>query len=359
VKTEATDSNYSMQDKNGLEQLQVSTPVSPVKSFDISEEFGSWIGAHFSNLYKTYSKGFQGFLSGPPLKFDSRSGYIPTFVSSLSQLGGQGEARLLLPTNINDTVIALYDDEPTSIIAYALTSHEYYAHVSDKTTNKTKQREKDRDKDKETGDSSFTDESLSHSLQTLDGPDMSEGIPKEKSYGSDDSFTSGSKWTGVADPFLYTKAMHVKVSFSDESSPGKVKYTVTCYYAKQFDALRRKCCPTEMDFIRSVCRCRKWGAQGGKSNVFFAKTLDDRFIIKQVTKTELESFIKFSPEYFKYLSDSLSTRSPTCIAKVLGIYQVGQWSPLLIMFLRDNLTSYLIIELALQGLFWGYVVSSW
>lgn len=316
VKTEATDNNYSLEDKIGPEQLQVSTPVSPVKSFDVSEEFGSWIGTPFSNLYKTYSRGLQGFLSGSPLRFDSLSGYSPTFVSSVSLLGGQGGARLLLPTGVNDTVIAIYDDEPTSIIAYALTSHEYYAHVSDKTADKSKQREK------ENGDSSFTDNAPSYPLKALDGSDVSDGIPKEKSYGSDDIFTSGSKWTGVVDPFLYTKAMHVKVSFSDENSTGKVRYTVTCYYAKQFDALRRKCCPTEMDFIRSLCRCKKWGAQGGKSNVFFAKTLDDRFIIKQVTKTELESFIKFAPAYFKYLSDSLSTGSPTCLAKVLGIYQV-------------------------------------
>lgn len=316
VKTEATDNNYSLEDKIGPEQLQVSTPVSPVKSFDVSEEFGSWIGTPFSNLYKTYSRGLQGFLSGSPLRFDSLSGYSPTFVSSVSLLGGQGGARLLLSTGVNDTVIAIYDDEPTSIIAYALTSHEYYAHVSDKTADKSKQREK------ENGDSSFTDNAPSYPLKALDGSDVSDGIPKEKSYGSDDIFTSGSKWTGVVDPFLYTKAMHVKVSFSDENSTGKVRYTVTCYYAKQFDALRRKCCPTEMDFIRSLCRCKKWGAQGGKSNVFFAKTLDDRFIIKQVTKTELESFIKFAPAYFKYLSDSLSTGSPTCLAKVLGIYQV-------------------------------------
>lgn len=55
---------------------------------------------------------------------------------------------------------------------------------------------------------------------------------------------------------------------------------------------------------------------------FLQKTLDDRFIIKQVTKTELESFIKFAPGYFKYLSESIVTGSPTCLAKILGIYQV-------------------------------------
>jgi 1-phosphatidylinositol-3-phosphate 5-kinase len=97
---------------------------------------------------------------------------------------------------------------------------------------------------------------------------------------------------------------------------------VTSYYAKSFEALRRSCCPSELDFIRSISRCKKWGAQGGKSNVFFAKSLDDRFIIKQVTKTELESFLQFGSDYFKYLSESISTGSPTSLAKILGIYQV-------------------------------------
>nr|GFA98726.1 1-phosphatidylinositol-3-phosphate 5-kinase FAB1B-like [Tanacetum cinerariifolium] len=96
----------------------------------------------------------------------------------------------------------------------------------------------------------------------------------------------------------------MRVEFADDGPLGKVRYSVTCYYAKRFEALRRICCPSELDFIRSLSRCKKWGAQGGKSNVFFAKTLDDRFIIKQVTKTELESFIKFAPAYFKYLSES-------------------------------------------------------
>ncbi|WOL05491.1 1-phosphatidylinositol-3-phosphate 5-kinase FAB1B isoform X2 [Canna indica] len=115
--------------------------------------------------------------------------------------------------------------------------------------------------------------------------------------------------------------MHARVSFTYESPFGKVRYSVTCYFAKHFDVRRRACCSSELDFIRSLSHCKKWGTQGGKSNVFFAKLLDDRFIVKQVTKIELESFIKFSLEYFKYLSESIATGSPTCMAKILGIYQ--------------------------------------
>jgi 1-phosphatidylinositol-3-phosphate 5-kinase len=86
----------------------------------------------------------------------------------------------------------------------------------------------------------------------------------------------------------------------------------------------RKCCGGDLDFARSLCRCRKWKSSGGKSNVFFAKTLDDRFVIKQVTPTELNSFLGFGPQYFHYLSDALSTGAPTCLAKTLGIYQVSR-----------------------------------
>lgn len=56
------------------------------------------------------------------------------------------------------------------------------------------------------------------------------------------------------------------------------------------------------------------------SNVCFAKSFNERFIIKQFTKTELESFEDFAPEYFEYMRDSLDSRSPTYLAKVLGIF---------------------------------------
>ncbi|KAK3170415.1 hypothetical protein Dsin_000212 [Dipteronia sinensis] len=134
---------------------------------------------------------------------------------------------------------------------------------------------------------------------------------------------SGSWGPQVLDPLSYSNDLHARVCFTDDGPLGKVKYTVTCYYAKCFDALRRIYCPSELYFVRSLSRCKKWEAQGGKSNVFFAKTLDERFIIKQVTKTELESFIKFGAAYFTYLSESISTGSPTCLAKILGIYQVS------------------------------------
>ncbi|KAK8958389.1 1-phosphatidylinositol-3-phosphate 5-kinase FAB1B [Platanthera guangdongensis] len=235
--------------------------------------------------------------------------YNPVYVSLFRELEHQGGARLLLPVGVDGTVILIYDDEPTSIISHALASTDYHVQICD-TCSKTKD-----------GSGPFTKLSFSdvgnvHLLKSTDEESLRNSWLAEYnnlSKSASKNFLSG-------DPLAYSK--HARVSFSDDGSPGKVKYTVTCYYAKQFDSLRRTCCPCELDFIRSLSRCKKWGAQGGKSNVFFAKSLDDRFVVKQVTKTELESFIKFAPEYFKYLSESIATGSPTCLAKILGIYQV-------------------------------------
>lgn len=240
--------------------------------------------------------------------------YQPAYVLSFWESERQSGARFFIPVGFNDIIVPIYDDEPTSIIAYALTSPNYNAQLSDS------------EKSKEGLDSSIS-LPLFDSVNLLSLSSLNEATwDSLKSYGSTDesiSSTSGSRSSQNTDPPLSTKDLHARVSFNDESPQGKAKYTVTCYYAKQFEALRRISCPSELDFIRSLSRCKKWGPQGGKSNVFFAKTLDDRFIIKQVTKTELESFIKFAPAYFKYLSESISSGSPTCLAKIVGIYQVS------------------------------------
>lgn len=280
------------------------------RSSDTAEDTKSWLGMPFLNFYRSFNKNFLG--SSP--KLDTFGGYNPMYVSSVGKLGLQGGAKWLLPVGINETVVPVYDDEPTSIIAYALMSEDYYSQLSEEA-----------ERAKEITESSFSlplQESASfHQFLSLD-----ESILEScRSLSIDESIlsTSGPRNYSTADPLLRAKSSHIRISFTDHGPLDKVKYTVICYYAKHFDALRKICCSSELDFVRSLSRCKKWGAQGGKSNVFFAKTLDDRFIIKQVTKTELESFIKFGPEYFKYLTESISSKSPTCLAKILGIYQVA------------------------------------
>ncbi|XP_020114885.1 putative 1-phosphatidylinositol-3-phosphate 5-kinase FAB1C [Ananas comosus] len=185
----------------------------------------------------------------------------PVYISSPCHMNSDG-ARLLLPQISSDenVYVAVYDDEPTSIVSYALASKEYASFLARP-------------------------------------PDLSEDQQSQ--------------------PFRF--------SFDDEfSDPAeKTKFSVTCYFARQFDILRKRCCPNMMDYIASLSRCRRWGAQGGKSSAYFFKTFDERFIVKQVTKTELDSFEQFASKYFKHLEDSFSSGNPTCLAKVVGVYQVG------------------------------------
>ncbi|GMP83674.1 hypothetical protein CsSME_00037502 [Camellia sinensis var. sinensis] len=270
--------------------------LSTLRSFHASGEYRSMVRDPVSNVQRTHSQ----FSPREAHKLNLLLNSTPSFISSVS-LVPEG-AHLLLPqTGQNNLVIAVYDNEPTSVISYVLSSKEYEDWIADKPN-------------RHEGNSSASTFSKWQSFGSLDLDYIHYG-----SYGSEDaSLTIGSLFTDSKN------SPHLRISFEDDSliAGGKVKFSVTCYFAKQFNALRKKCCPGEVDFVRSLSRCKRWSAQGGKSNVYFAKSLDERFIIKQVQKTELESFEEFAPQYFKYLTDSLSSGSPTCLAKVLGIYQV-------------------------------------
>ncbi|XP_050937427.1 1-phosphatidylinositol-3-phosphate 5-kinase FAB1B-like isoform X2 [Cucumis melo] len=242
------------------------------------------------------------------------SDYSSVFISSYRELEKQSHLRLLMHVGSSDTVVPVYDEEPTSIIAYSLLMPEYIAQMSEPV------------KGMEASDTARSLPVIGsvkmNSIKTCD----EEGSDAYKTLRSNEETILSMPRTEslqFEDLVCMTKDLHTRVCFVNETPLGPVKYTITCYFAKRFEALRKKCCPSELDFVRSLSRCRRWGAQGGKSNVFFAKTLDERFIIKQVTKIELESFIQFSKAYFIYLSQAICTGCPTCLAKVVGMYQVS------------------------------------
>ncbi|KAK3007044.1 hypothetical protein RJ639_017063 [Escallonia herrerae] len=277
------------------------------KGLDNMDNALKMVDMPYLDMYRSFNKNSRSYVQN----LRTLNDYRPVFITSFQELARQGGSRLLLPVGINDTIVPVYDDEPTRVIAHALLSPEYHIQISD---------ESERHRD---GIESSISLPVSDSVNLLSLDSFDETSESLRGLGSTDEsfFGSGSRSSSGLDSLMCTKALHPRISYSDEGPLGKVKYTVTSYYAKKFEALRT-CCPSELDFIRSLGRCKKWGAQGGKSNVFFAKTLDERLIVKQVTKTELESFIKFAPAYFRYLSESIRTGSPTCLAKILGIYQV-------------------------------------
>ncbi|XP_023734169.1 putative 1-phosphatidylinositol-3-phosphate 5-kinase FAB1C [Lactuca sativa] len=276
---------YSFDSAMSLQE-QIQKELPPSLSFQDAKHYKDPI----RNIHRSYSQVFPN--EDQKLEFLWRN--KPMFISPPSFLP-EG-AHLMLPYGTQNSVITVYDNEPTSIISYALASKEYEEWFIDKP---------------------YLNRNHSVSVSKLSG---------WQSFGSVDldyiqysNYKSEDLSTGIGSLFSDSKSSHhLTIPFEDE----KVKFSVTCYFAKQFDSLRKKCCPSELDYMRSLSRCKRWSAQGGKSNVYFAKSLDERFIIKQVTKTELESFEEFAPQYFKYLTDSLNSGSPTCLAKIVGIYQV-------------------------------------
>lgn len=53
-----------------------------------------------------------------------------------------------------------------------------------------------------------------------------------------------------------------------------------------------------------------------------SKFLDDRFVLKEMSKTDLAIFENFAPNYFEYISQCLTARCPTLLAKIYGVFRV-------------------------------------
>lgn len=111
---------------------------------------------------------------------------------------------------------------------------------------------------------------------------------------------------------------HLKYEFEAGSS------TISCriFFAEQFAALRQAC-QCEDGFIESLARCAKFDASGGKSGSAFLKTKDDRFIVKEISRYEMDALTKFAPAYFEYTSTAFQRARPTALAKTYGIFKIG------------------------------------
>jgi hypothetical protein len=98
------------------------------------------------------------------------------------------------------------------------------------------------------------------------------------------------------------RKLHARHTFEDIDDKGHVlcKFICTSYWAGQFEAIRAGYLKEEenVGFIKSLSMSSRWGAQGGKSGANFSKSLDERFVLKVISKVELQMFLDFAPAYF-------------------------------------------------------------
>ncbi len=176
-----------------------------------------------------------------------------------------------------DCNIIIREDEPSSVIAFALDSEDY--------------------KSKLGGIQEHRD-----GLKELNGPG---GMKAEEGQAN------------VMHSLLRKTGTHLKYQFQE----GPAKMLCKIFYAEQFDAVRRKCGVSDR-IVESLSRCMKWDSKGGKTKSLFLKTLDDRFVLKSLSPIETQTFLKFAPNYFQIMSEAFFHELPSVIAKMLGFYQI-------------------------------------
>ncbi|KAJ5750484.1 hypothetical protein N7533_007512 [Penicillium manginii] len=200
-----------------------------------------------------------------------------------SERSASGWTALEYPLTVMDHVFAdcdiiVREDEPSSLISFALDSSDYK-------------------------------EKLLSIQQRYD--------EKEEYQEEPDSGPEALEESRVEHALLRATGTHLKYQFQE----GQAKMLCKVFYAEQFDALRKKCGVADR-IVESLSRCAKWDSKGGKTKSLFLKTLDDRFILKSLSPIETQAFLKFAPAYFQIMSEALFHELPSAIAKMFGFYQV-------------------------------------
>lgn len=212
-----------------------------------------------------------------------RSNLLKMLTNFWSERSASGWASLDYPLSMSDHVFAdcdiiVREDEPSSLVAFALASSDYK-------------------------------EKLANIQKRYEQLDEKKSISKEGSDAMNEA--------QVEHALLRSTGTHLKYQFQE----GQAKMLCKIFYAEQFDALRKKCGVAER-IVESLSRCAKWDSKGGKTNSLFLKTLDDRFILKSLSPIETQAFLKFAPAYFQIMSEALFHELPSAIAKMFGFYQV-------------------------------------
>ncbi|XP_023260721.1 1-phosphatidylinositol 3-phosphate 5-kinase isoform X8 [Seriola lalandi dorsalis] len=227
--------------------------------------------------------------------------------------------------------IAVCEKEPSSIIAFALSCKEYKTALDDlsKVSNSG-------------GDETPQSISSTESRAKSSPARPSESASSQQSRSSMD--TDPLKDADLADKQKkQTLNPHIELQFSDANA----KFYCRIYYAEEFHKMREEIMESsEEDFVRSLSHCVNWQARGGKSGAVFYATEDDRFILKQMPRLEVQSFLDFAPHYFTYITGAVQQKRPTALAKILGVYRIGYKN-------SQNNTEKKLDLLVMENLFYG------
>ncbi|KAH8837187.1 hypothetical protein MCOR27_008528 [Pyricularia oryzae] len=226
-----------------------------------------------------------------------------------AERSASGWSPLEYPFNATDHIfidsdVVVREDEPSSLIAFALSSTDYQAKLADirRSWKTSSARRPDTSED--------IDPTLSNDVTVVIDSDPAAVL----SDTATDIFTDEAE---LEKSLKRSTGTHLKYQFTE----GSAKLLCKIFYAEQFDALRRKCNVADR-IIESLSRCLKWDSRGGKTRSVFLKTLDDRLVMKSLSPIETQAFLKFAPSYFNIMAEALFHDLPSVIAKMLGFFQI-------------------------------------
>jgi len=260
-------------------------------------------------------------------------------------LGLLNDGRPRLEPGSGGRVVPVFDDQPSTIIAYSLSSIDYENQFKFFTTSgpssevsSTADNRDDRGiDDMFTGAGGASAQQKSGMRRSTSGNKQMSGITSDRK--------------NIERQMLVRAKSHIKHTFRDFDSKGQVvcKFVCTTYWAIQFHAVRQAFLTSssssqsggrdsfsvrseststpnidvESSYTQSLSAACEWAVSGGKSGASFSKTDDGRFIVKCISRTELQMFLDCAPAYFEYLSKAFFHGLPTVLCKIVGVYQIG------------------------------------
>jgi len=292
---------------------------------------------------------------------------LDPYAVDISELA-RGRPRL--EPGMRGQVIPVFEDQPSTIIAYSLSSRDYHEQYTEFLEDGGREGGSKPESAKPRGErySGEIEEGTKlggegkgedeDELRILNRTKSLEGVnfpgSKHADIEEDDLDTSSAPKKKTKGPkelkkertkelerrMLLRSKTHVKHHFRDSDSKGQTlcKYVCTTYWATQFQAVRRAYLSdgygegegggddhldNDASYIKSLATSVFWDANGGKSGAAFAKTADGRFVVKCISRTELQMFLDCAPAYFEYLSKAFFHGLPTVLCKIVGVYQIG------------------------------------
>ena len=249
------------------------------------------------------------------------------------ELGILSEGRPRLEPGVDGIVVPVFDEQPSTIIAHSLSSIDYDIQLKQFT----------KSEGGGLADPALSDDGNERSIEDyfagrggLDSQNRNDKQGKRanvvKNSSSTTSFSNPAEERKENERrMLVRNKSHIKHTFRDfdEKSQQICKFVCTTYWATQFHAVRQAFLsssgsqsgrevsgtessstagsPTasrdvEKSYVRSLSAADSWATSGGKSGASFSRTADSRFVVKCISRTELQMFLDCAPAYFEYLS---------------------------------------------------------